>query len=61
MGNDFSIELCGGTHARATGEHRIFQIMSEQGTASGVRRIEATTSSNALAYLSEQRRLSFRG
>ena len=31
--------------------------MSEQGTASGVRRIEATTSSNALAHLSEQRRL----
>ena len=57
MGDDFSIELCGGTHARATGEIRIFQIMSEQGTASGVRRIEATTSSNALAHLIEQRRL----
>ena len=57
MGNDFSIELCGGTHATATGEIRIFQIMSEQGTASGVRRIEATTSSNALAHLIEQRRL----
>ena len=57
MGNDFSIELCGGTHAATTGEIRIFQIMSEQGTASGVRRIEATTSSNAIAHLSKQRRL----
>ena len=57
MGNDFSVELCGGTHATATGEIRIFQIMSEQGTASGVRRIEATTSSNALAHIGEQRRL----
>ena len=57
MGNDFSIELCGGTHAATTGEIRIFQIMSEQGTASGVRRIEATTSSNAIAHLRKQRRL----
>ena len=57
MGNDFSIELCGGTHAETTGEIRIFQIMSEQGTASGVRRIEATTSTSAIAHLRKQRRL----
>src|ERR1044071_5464311 len=46
-----SIELCGGTHARATGDIGLFKIVSEQGVAAGVRRIFATTGDNSMAYL----------
>ena len=51
MGGNFSVELCGGTHAKRTGDIAIFKIVEETSVAAGVRRIEALTSTGALKYL----------
>ena len=47
----YSVELCGGTHVERTGDIAVFTIMSEGGISAGVRRIEATTGADALAFL----------
>ena len=53
-GKPFSMELCGGTHTRRTGDIGLFKITGESALAAGIRRIEGMTGSGALQYLNEQ-------
>ena len=54
---DFSIELCGGIHAKRTGDIGLFKIVTETAVAAGIRRIEAITGETAIEWLQHQQTL----
>ncbi|MBU2142653.1 MAG: alanine--tRNA ligase [Alphaproteobacteria bacterium] len=56
-GKAYSVELCGGIHVERTGDIAVFVITSEGGVSAGVRRIEAATGAEALAYLKGRARI----
>ncbi|WP_243612859.1 alanine--tRNA ligase [Shimia aestuarii] len=53
-GNTYSIELCGGTHVKQTGDIGVFVLLGDSASSAGVRRIEALTGEAAFAYLEDQ-------